>query len=77
MQNTGAKPLKILFVDNSRTTRTAMSMILAREGYEVIPIATGQEAIEKLQAESFDVVVTDLYALYERPRSSQADSCTS
>ncbi|HQY22928.1 MAG TPA: response regulator [Gammaproteobacteria bacterium] len=61
MQNTGAKPLKILFVDNSRTTRTAMSMILAREGYEVIPIATGQEAIEKLQAESFDVVVTDLY----------------
>ena len=61
MQNTGTKPLKILFVDNSRTTRTAMSMILAREGYEVIPIATGQEAIEKLQAESFDVVVTDLY----------------
>ena len=61
MQNTGAKPLKILFVDNSRTTRTGMSMILAREGYEVIPIATGQEAIEKLQAESFDVVVTDLY----------------
>lgn len=38
-----------------------MSMILGREGYEVIPIATGQEAIEKLQAESFDVVVTDLY----------------
>lgn len=54
-------PLKILFIDNSRTTRTAMSMILGREGYEVIPIATGQEAIEKLQAESFDVVVTDLY----------------
>lgn len=61
MQNTGSKPLKILFIDNSRTTRTAMSMILGREGYEVIPIATGQEAIEKLQAESFDLVVTDLY----------------
>lgn len=53
--------LKILFIDNSRTTRTAMSMVLAREGYEVIPIATGQEAIEKLQAASFDIVVTDLY----------------
>lgn len=57
----GNSSLKILFIDNSRTTRTAMSMILAREGYEVIPIATGQEAIEKLQAEPFDVVVTDLY----------------
>lgn len=38
-----------------------MSMALGREGYEVIPIATGQEAVEKLQAESFDLVVTDLY----------------
>ena len=58
--NTGAH-LKILFIDNSRTTRTAMSMILSREGYDVTPIATGQEAIEKVQAEPFDVVVTDLY----------------
>jgi CheY-like chemotaxis protein len=61
MENTSPKPLKILFVDNSRTTRTAMSMVLGREGYEVIPIATGQEAVEKLQVEHFDVVVTDLY----------------
>lgn len=38
-----------------------MSMILSREGYDVTPIATGQEAIEKVQAEPFDVVVTDLY----------------
>ena len=61
MQHTDSKSLKILFIDNSRTTRTAMSMILGRVGYDVIPIATGQEAIDKLQAESFDVVVTDLY----------------
>lgn len=61
VQNMSAKPLKVLFIDNSRTTRTAMSMVLGREGYEVIPIATGQEAIEKLQTEPFDVVVTDLY----------------
>jgi len=60
-QNMSSRALKILFIDNSRTTRTAMSMVLGREGYEVIPIATGQEAIEKLQAEPFDVVVTDLY----------------
>ena len=60
VKNTGVH-LKILFIDNSRTTRTAMSMILSREGYDVTPIATGQEAIEKVQAEPFDVVVTDLY----------------
>lgn len=60
-QNVASGRLKILFIDNSRTTRTAMSMILEREGYEVTPIATGQEAIEKLQTEPFDLVVTDLY----------------
>ncbi len=55
------KKLKVLFVDNSRTTRAAMSMVLTREGFEVIPVATGQEAIERVKAELFDVAVMDLY----------------
>ncbi len=53
--------LKLLFVDNSRTTRAAMSMILARQGYDVTPVATGQEAIDRVKVEAFDIAVMDLY----------------
>ncbi len=57
---TGNK-LKLLFVDNSRTTRAAMSMILTNHGYEVVTVATGQEAIEKVKQEPFDIAIMDLY----------------
>lgn len=55
------KKLKILFVDNSRTTRAVMSGVLAGQGYEVVTAATGPEAVEKIKAEHFDVAVMDLY----------------
>ena len=57
---TGGK-LKLLFVDNSRTMRAAMTMVLQNQGYEVISAATGQEAIDKVQAEKFDLSIMDLY----------------
>lgn len=58
---TTLKALSLLFLDNSRTTRAAMSMILGDKGYEVVTVATGPEAIEKLKTTPFDVLVTDLY----------------
>ena len=41
--------LKILFVDNSRTTRAVMSALLEQHGYAVTAVGTGPEAIEKLK----------------------------
>lgn len=55
------KPFKILFVDNSRTTRAVMSSILSGNGYNVITAATGAEAIEKLKEDHFDIAIMDLY----------------
>jgi CheY-like chemotaxis protein len=55
------RKLKLLFVDNSRTTRAAMSMVLTNQGFEVATAATGPEAIEKIKTESFDVALMDLY----------------
>jgi len=52
---------KVLFLDNSRTTRAVMSIALKNQGYEVIAAATGLEAIEKVKTEPFDVAVMDLY----------------
>lgn len=53
--------MKVLFVDNSRTTRAVMSMMLTKQGYEVVAVGTGQEAIEKVKAEAFDIALMDLY----------------
>jgi CheY-like chemotaxis protein len=55
------KPFKILFVDNSRTTRAVMSSILSGKGYDVSSAGTGAEAIEKLKAEHYDLAIMDLY----------------
>jgi len=53
--------MKILFVDNSRTTRAAMTMVLEEAGYTVMAVPTGQEAIEKIKTEPFDIAIMDLY----------------
>jgi CheY-like chemotaxis protein len=53
--------MKILFVDNSRTTRAVMTLLLSKQGYEVSAASTGPEAIEKVKAEHFDVAIMDLY----------------
>jgi CheY-like chemotaxis protein len=56
-----SRKLKLLFVDNSRTMRAAMSSILTGQSYEVVTAATAQEAIEKVKTEPFDVAIFDLY----------------
>lgn len=53
--------LKLLFVDNSRTIRATMSILLSNHGYNVVTAATAQEAIEKVKVEPFDVAIMDLY----------------
>lgn len=54
-------PFKILFVDNSRTTRAVMSSILQGQGYAVDTAGTGPEAIDKLKKEHYDLAIMDLY----------------
>ena len=53
--------MKVLFVDNSRTIRTAMSMVLTHQGYTVTALGTAQEALAHLKQEPFDLVIMDLY----------------
>ena len=54
----GAK--KILLVDDEEIIRDALGGLLVEEGYEVLEAENGTEAIEKLSAERFDVVITDI-----------------
>ena len=59
-QSQNKRAEKILVVDDSITTRTLEVSILQRQGYEVQSAVNGEEALEKLQSESFDLLITDI-----------------
>lgn len=51
---------KILIVDDEQSIRYVLREILEDEKYEVADAANGQEALEILKKESFDVVLSDI-----------------
>jgi two-component system chemotaxis response regulator CheY len=54
--------MRFLIIDDSVTMRRIIANILARLGYpEVVHAANGREALDRLAAETVDVVITDWY----------------
>jgi len=53
-------PYKILVVDDEQIIRESISYILKKDGYTVGEADNGRVAYEKLAAESYDLVITDL-----------------
>lgn len=51
---------KVLIVDDAASMRQMVSFTLKRGGYEVLEAENGQDALNKLQSESADLVITDL-----------------
>lgn len=51
---------KILIVDDEQSMLEVLSIMLKREGYDVSIISDGKQAMEAIQSNGFDVVVTDL-----------------
>lgn len=51
---------KILIVDDEKDICRALEFLLRSEGHTVVPAYSGEEALEKLKKEHFDVVITDL-----------------
>jgi two-component system chemotaxis response regulator CheY len=49
----------ILAVDDSPSMRKMVSFTLTGAGYQVVEAVDGQDAYEKAQAQSFDLVLTD------------------
>jgi DNA-binding response OmpR family regulator len=53
-------PSRILAVDDSPTYRDALATALRAEGYDVIQVASGEEALEILSIQTVDCVLLDL-----------------
>ncbi len=52
--------MKILVADDNDDSRTSLEILLQSEGYEVICARDGQEALNILQQETVDAVISDL-----------------
>lgn len=53
------KPSKILIADDDNLVREAVQKILTMFGHEVVPVASGEEAVESIN-DDFDVVILDI-----------------
>lgn len=51
---------KILIVDDEENSRIGLGQLLQREGYEVVDVASGSEALDHLHRERFHLVISDL-----------------
>ena len=60
MRNNPHTSIRVLFVDDDSATRAGYTKLLARFGYEVMPAATGQEALTLASTCAPDVIVLDL-----------------
>lgn len=56
----GKKRAKILVVDDEKSMREFLEIMLTKEGYEVIVADDGEHACETLDKEVFDLVITDI-----------------
>lgn len=52
--------MKILIVDDEKTIRDSLQLILNEEGYETETSSDGMDALEKIKNEMIDVVITDI-----------------
>ncbi len=56
--------MKILIVDDDKTTRKLLSLYLKSKGYDIITAENGLDAIEKLGAGDINLIVTDMNMPY-------------
>ena len=54
------KPGKILLVDDEQIARENLAYILKKEGYDILAVESGRKALEELEKDEFDLVITDL-----------------
>ncbi len=59
MSQSGARAFRLLIVDDMESMRMALEDTLRLHGYEVISAASGEEALQLLRSQRFDLLLTD------------------
>jgi len=54
------KPLKVLIIEDHPDQRDLLAIVLQREGYQVVTAANGIEALEQLERESVQIILSDI-----------------
>jgi two-component system, NtrC family, response regulator PilR len=57
---TERRPPRILVVDDERSMRELLAIVLRREGYEVLLAETGRSAVDMLEREPVDLLISDI-----------------
>jgi two-component system sensor histidine kinase EvgS len=55
------RPLRLLHIDDDPVNRLVLGEMLAALGHHPTSAATGDEALEQLQQQTFDAVLTDIH----------------
>ncbi len=58
--DTAVAPARVLIVDDERSIRELLSIVLRRDGYEVLTAEDGAAAVELLKKQRFDILITDI-----------------
>src|SRR6185503_12774843 len=53
-------PARVLVVDDERSMRELLSIVLRRDGYDVLIAEDGAAAVELLKRERVDILITDI-----------------
>jgi putative two-component system response regulator len=61
----------ILIADDNESNRELLSTLLSQEGYQVIPVPDGQQALEQVGFDSIDMAILDVVM----PRKTGFDVC--
>ena len=53
-------PIRILIAEDQMATRDALTTLAKKRGYDVVSVTNGEELLDIVSEERFDVVVTDI-----------------
>ena len=59
LRSEGTKP-RMLVVDDESSMREMLRIVLRRDGYDVVVAENGTQGIERLRAEPFDLLLSDI-----------------
>jgi DNA-binding NtrC family response regulator len=59
MQINAKVPGRILVIDDEKSARLLLERVLSRAGHQVVLVETGEQGLEALSRDPFDLIITD------------------